>query len=294
MDMENRQLRQYYRQTLYGNRSILARSIDFIALRLVIFAVLYVFTLMQTAHVLLSAILAAVGMLMATCAIALYIEQKRMELSREYLFEKIVLLPRRRFLLLIKQLVRHMGYRVVCEHPLGLLCEANENSAFILALQKHPEKKVSVQQLLDGYREIQQLGVDECLIIATAPLTDSAHAFLHELQGLQCQVLNRQKILDLAQRQGLLPDAKEVEQALLEKLEEKRVSLKKLKREALHASRVKAYVSCGVILFAASFITGQRLYYPLMGSLCFFLAFVAYYTDHKSIAAKPPKKAHAR
>ncbi|MFR7474636.1 MAG: hypothetical protein ACLUVV_08570, partial [Christensenellales bacterium] len=83
--MENRQLRQYYRQTLYGNRSILARSIDFIALRLVIFAVLYVFTLMQTAHVLLSAILAAVGMLMATCAIALwksirldkYIEQKR-------------------------------------------------------------------------------------------------------------------------------------------------------------------------------------------------------------------------
>lgn len=300
--MENRQLRQYYRQTLYGNRSILARSIDFIALRLVIFAVLYVFTLMQTAHVLLSAILAAVGMLMATCAIALwksirldkYIEQKRMELSREYLSEKIVLLPRRRFLLLIKQLVRHMGYRVVCEHPLGLLCEANENSAFILALQNHPENKVSVQQLLDSYREIQQLGVDECLIIATAPLTDSAHAFLHELQGLQCQVLNRQKILDLAQRQGLLPDAKEVEQALLEKLEEKRVSLKKLKREALHASRVKAYVSCGAILFAASFITGQRLYYPLMGSLCFFLAFVAYYTDHKSIAAKPPKKAHAR
>ena len=172
MDMENRQLRQYYRQTLYGNRSILARSIDFIALRLVIFAVLYVFTLMQTAHVLLSAILAAVGMLMATCAIALwksirldkYIEQKRMELSREYLFEKIVLLPRRRFLLLIKQLVRHMGYRVVCEHPLGLLCEANENSAFILALQNHPENKVSVQQLLDSYREIQQLGVDECLI----------------------------------------------------------------------------------------------------------------------------------
>ncbi len=299
--MENRQLRQYYRQTLYGNRSMLARAIDFLALRLVIFAILYVYILMQTAHVLLAVILATIGTLMATCAIALwksirldkYIAQKRIELSRDYLFEKIVLLPRKRFLLLIKQLVRHMGYRVVCEHPLGLLCEVNDHAAFILALQNHPEHQVDIQQLLDNYREIQSLGVEECLIVATARLTDTAHAFLHELKEIEFQVLNRQKILDLAQRQGLLPDTQEVEQALLSKLEEKRISLKKLKREALHASRVKAYISCGAILYAASFITGQRLYYPLMGALCFFLAFVAYYTDHKS-AAIQPKKARSR
>lgn len=293
--MENRQLRDYYRQTLYGNRSLIARCIDFVALRAVIFAVLYVFVLMQTAHVLLAVILAAVGMLMASCAIALwksirldkFVEQKRLALARDYLFEKIVLLPRERFLLLVKHLVRHMGYRVVCEHPLGLLCQVKEASAFILALQNHPENPVSVQQMLDAYREISALGVDECLVVATAALSDSAHAFLYDQKGIAFQVLNRQKLLDLAQTQGLLPEPEEVEQALLSKLEEKRVSLKKLKREALHASRVKAYLSCGVILFAASFITGQRLYYPLMGALCFFLAFVAYYTDHRSQAAGP-------
>lgn len=297
--MENRQLRDYYRQTLYGNRSLIARCIDFLALRAVIFAVLYVFILMQTAHVLLATILAAVGMLMASCAIALwksirldkFVEQKRLALARDYLFEKIVLLSRKRFLLLVKQLVRHMGYRVVCEHPLGLLCEVNGSSAFILALQNHPDNPVSVQQMLDAYREIAALGVDECLVVATAPLSDNAHAFLHDQTDLAFQVLHRQKLLDLAQTQGLLPEPGEVEQALLSKLEEKRVSLKKLKREALHASRVKAYLSCGVILFAASFITGQRLYYPLMGALCFFLAFVAYYTDHKAQATPPKSRA---
>ncbi len=302
--MENRQLRNYYRQALYGNRSPVARCLDFLALRFALFAGLYVFLLVQTAHFLLSAILAAVGMLMISCAIGLwksirldrFIEEKRLALARDYLFEKIVLLPRPRYLHLVSLLVRQMGYQVVCEHPLGLLCRTKDSAAFILALQNHPENSVTPQQLLDSYREICQLGVTECLILSTAPLTDQAHAFLHDLDDLECQVLNRQKLLDLAQRQGLLPNADEVEQALMQKLEEKRISMQKIKREALHASRVKAYFSCGVILFASSFITGQRLYYPLMGALCFFLAFMAYYTDHKTAgaAAKKPKAANQR
>ncbi|MFR6344250.1 MAG: hypothetical protein ACLUO4_05305 [Christensenellales bacterium] len=50
---------------------------------------------------------------------------------------------------------------------------------------------------------------------------------MHDLDDLECQVLNRQKLLDLAQRQGLLPNADEVEQALMQKLEEKRISMQK-------------------------------------------------------------------
>ena len=115
------------------------------------------------------------------------------------------------------------------------------------------------------------------------------------LKALEKLTQEYETVIPIASENAAFTDTRfGTSETLLEKLEEKRVSLKKLKREALHASRVKAYVSCGAILFAASFITGQRLYYPLMGALCFFLAFVAYYTDHKSITAKPPKKAHAR
>ncbi|MFR6344251.1 MAG: hypothetical protein ACLUO4_05310 [Christensenellales bacterium] len=139
--MENRQLRNYYRQALYGNRSPVARCLDFLALRFALFAGLYVFLLVQTAHFLLSAILAAVGMLMISCAIGLwksirldrFIEEKRLALARDYLFERSYCC-RARYLHLVS-LVRQMGYQVVCEHPLGLLCRTKDSAAFILALK---------------------------------------------------------------------------------------------------------------------------------------------------------------
>ena len=48
--MLNRQLRAYYRSTMFGNRSTLARVIDFVALRLFIFVALYVWFSLQTAQ----------------------------------------------------------------------------------------------------------------------------------------------------------------------------------------------------------------------------------------------------
>ena len=104
--MLNRQLRAYYRSAMFGNRSTLARAIDFIALRLFVFVALYVWFSLQTAQLTLSAILAGVGVGMVSIALSLYksirldrfVAQKRMELSRDYLFEKMVLLPRHAFL----------------------------------------------------------------------------------------------------------------------------------------------------------------------------------------------------
>ena len=293
--MLNRQLRAYYRGAMFGNRSTLARSIDFIALRLFIFVALYVWFSLQTAQLTLSAILAGVGVGMVSIALSLYksirldrfVAQKRMELSRDYLFEKIVLLPRHAFLQMLREMAGELGYTVKKTLPFGLLCSHYEGESLIFALQNHPHNKVSPQQILNCYRKAREYHIRQITLVSTAPLQEEARTFLHKIPDISVDIWSRQQILHLAQKQHRLPEAQEVEAALLEELEQRRMSLKKMKQEALYSSRARAYIVCGMILGVASWITGQHIYYPLMAGLCFFLAFVSFFNGQRDDAKHP-------
>lgn len=298
--MTQRQIRQYYRQMLFGNRNLLARSIDFVALRLLLFFGFLIWFTLQTSNTTLGIVLAAVGTGMVSVALALYksirldrfIVEKRTELKYHYLFEQMVLMPKGRFYALLRELARSMGYETQLEMEQGLLCENGQTPCFLFALQNHPENPVSAQQVLDCYRTAKQLELNECILVSTAPLHKDARSFLLSIQDLSFDVWNRQRLLALARRQNLLPDDEAVEAALLQAMERKRLDLKKLKRQAFQTTRIRAYVGCGLILFFATIITGQHLYYPIMGSLCFFMAFVSYFTGTRS-SKEPDGKAHS-
>ena len=298
--MTQRQIRQYYRQMLFGNRSLLARSIDFIALRLLLFFGFLLWFTLQTSNTVLGMILAAVAVGMVSVALALYksirldrfIEEKRAELKYHYLFEQMVLMPKNRFFALLRELARSMGYETQLEMEQGLLCENGKTPCFLFALQNHPENPVSAQQVLDCYRTAKQLELSECILISTAPLHRDARSFLTSIHDLSFDIWNRQRLLSLARRQNLLPDDNAVETALIAEMERKRLDLKKFKRQAFQATRVRAYLGCGLILFFATIVTGQHLYYPIMGSLCFFMAFVSYFTGTRS-SKEPDGKIHS-
>ena len=64
-------------------------------------------------------------------------------------------------------------------------------------------------------------------------------------------------------------------------LEQRRLHSEATEKTSLfRTTRVRSYVICGLVLFFAAILTGQHLYYPVMGAVCFFMAFLSYFTEH--------------
>lgn len=285
--MLDQKIRRYYRQLMFGNRNLLARSLDFIALRVIIFVAFLLWFSLQTSQVLLSVVLSAVATGMVSVALALYknirldrfVEVKRRELSRIFMLEQMVLMSRRAFVKRMAAMAEENGYRVEHLHPRGVVCRDENNRLCILfALQNHPSDPIGANQLLECYRYVRANTMERGILLCTAPLSDNAAALLDKLPAQRIGVWDQDTILSLAEALGMLPDPEDVERGILRELEQRRLRLKQLKKQAFAQSRVRAYIICGLVLFFAAIVTGQHLYYPLMGAICFFMAFLSYFT----------------
>lgn len=283
--MLDKRLKAYYRQAMYKNKHFVARLIDFLAIRLGVFAVAYVFFSLQMRSTTAGIVLALVITLFLSIVLALrrsikldaFVKAKREELCKDYLFEQLVVAPKKEFLSVVQSCAKHVGYQPIKRHPFGFLSDSGDGFALICAAQLHPSTPVSAQLLLDFYREAATLGINEIIIVSTAPFSDEARAFARKLKQCSFKLISRDMLLDLAKRAGLLPDIKVVEAALLEELEHQRVTLKKLKGEALSALRAKSYLTSGLVLWIASTFMGRSLLYPIMGSICMLLAAISFF-----------------
>ena len=279
-------MRSYYKHAFYGNRGLFARAVDFIALRVVIFVLSYLWFSTLSKDTVKGAVLAAILTLMVTVALELcknirlenFIAKKRNELCREYLFEQLVVMQRDSFLTIVSDLITSMGYTVVKPHPFGLICSHQEGLTLVCAMQNHPDNPVEAQQVLDCYRAALRHNLSSAILISTSPFSEKARSFSKKLNGFSLRLISREKLLNLAHQAHMLPDEQQVEEALALELEQKQLTLKRLKKEALSDKKTKAYAICGIILFIAAYVTGQMIYYPAMAGVCFTLAFISYFT----------------
>ncbi len=287
--MLDKKMRRYYRQIMFGNRNALARTLDFLALRAILYIAFLLWFSLQTSNLTLSFVLSAVATGMVSVALELYknirldrfVESKRTELSRHYMLEQMVLMPRRKFVHLMAELARQAGLQVDQMQPRGILCrDESDQSCMMFALQNHPSDTVNSQQVLECYRFLRQNNIEKGILFCTASLSENAGLLLNKLADQPFTVWDQDRVLALAEALDLLPDTQEVEEGILVELEQKRLHLKQLKKQAIGVTRVRSYVICGLVLFFAAILTGQHLYYPIMGAVCFFMAFLSYFTEH--------------
>jgi hypothetical protein len=286
--MTEKRIRRYYRQLMFGNRTILARTLDFIALRAIVYVAFLLWFALQTGNMLLSYILAGVATGMLSVALALYksirlerfIAQKRLELTRSFCLEQMVLMAREPFVRLLAEMANRCGLAAVRLSSRGVLYQdKDDEEGMLFAIQTHPDEQIDTAALLDCYRFLEQNGLSRGILPLTAELSQKASALLDKLETPSLALWSRGKLLSLAQTLGILPDAEQIEKGILFELEQHRLRLAKLRKQAFAVSRVRAYVICGFVLFFAAILTGQHLYYPLMGAVCFFMAFLSYFLD---------------
>ncbi|MDL2225278.1 hypothetical protein LJC20_03595 [Eubacteriales bacterium OttesenSCG-928-M02] len=282
--MIDKKLRAHYKRLLYKGRGPLARALDFVALRIILFLLGWVFFATRLTSVWQGAVMSFIFLAVLSVAVewykgkkmARFLVEKREALCHEYQMDQLVVLDPNVFLKVVGRLMNHLGYRILGMREGALLVEYGGDRSMMFPVQSHRNYEITSQDLLDMVRILKANGLTEMLLVSTSRLSEEASAFQKKIPNLSLSILRQESLLEEAQKMGLLPGIPEMEAALLKELEEQEMSLGRLRMEALYSGKTRAYLLCGGIILVASAFTGFNLYYPLVAALCFFLAYLSY------------------
>ncbi|MBE5781448.1 MAG: hypothetical protein E7328_06490 [Clostridiales bacterium] len=284
--MNHKIVRSYYKRLFYHNRTLFARALDFIALRLGLFFLLQMVFYRKFHRVDRALILS----LITLCALSLLLEiikerrftafvaKKQQELRQHYWLSRLTLLTPDDFRALCCDLLSAMGMTVTGKGENILFARGNKGNMMVFLLQCHPKYTVTPQDMLDLYHIAYRYAPGEVAIISTCPITGEAESFLHTLP-FSVTILSREDLLFAADRAGKLPSYHETEQALIEELKKKEMSLRQLKTQALYSGKAKNYLICAGVLFFTMSYTGYHLYYTAAILGCLTLAAISYYNS---------------
>lgn len=253
--LENRAVERYMQKKHNGGKSMLARCVDYVALRLILFAVAYVFYLprfeKRTTVLLLSAITLALAMLV-------------LHLIGEVRYQRFCI---REFRSMRRQLLCDRLLLLETQLAIPLVSSLCPSGTTPVVLQR--ALPVDANALLSIVRTHRACG--ELHIFPCTAYDDSARDFAARTNGML--VLHpADELYAAAVQAGMRPEDDEVRAAIRARA----VYDGKRKRHGRIRSIVEVgarkYVLIALLLMLLSFLTDYALYYRLLSSLCMTIA----------------------
>ena len=292
--MKDKATRKYFRRAYAGGRSAFARVSDGALLAAFAAAVCYAWFLSQVGNHLLALFLAliAAGMLIV-CAMLWrsirfdsFVEKHTAALRKEAILEALLLLPRNEvmdILLGSDPLLRLTRSVKPCRE--GFFAELPGGKALFALLQKHPSEKVHPSELLGLHRLALANACARIELYSTAEYEPETSALAGKL-AVPPQLHPPAALIDLAQSQNLLPEESVIQEAVESSIRRHSEAMESLKKGALVPANTRRYLYAAGIILVSSFITGYRVYYPLMASLCLCLALISWWMGKRK---EPPQ-----
>ena len=263
--LTGRECMRYFKRRRYGGRSALARALDYAALRLILFAAVF---LCLRAEV--GAARAAVLALIALCAASLLLRALREALMARFVRAELL---RIRALLLCERLP------YLDEADFLLLCRRASGCEEPAAMQR--AEPLGADALLPLLRRPG----GETAVCASAGFTAAAQAFAARAPR-RARLIGPEELAAAAQPDDpFYPDDGAVE-AYIASQRPARAALRVRLRQAADALRTagegKKYLLLAALLLLASFLTRYALYYRMLAGLCLAIAAAG------AFAARPP------
>lgn len=279
----NPKLLRYYKKKLYGGRSLVARVSDFIMLR--VFLLFFIFIVIL--YLSLSAIVALLISVFLTTAISLLtlvMNRKKVEkfiiddlkrLKQKCLLEKLTLMNIKEYTEYINALFE--GKISDIETIAGGFRGKFDNGS-VYVFHNHPNSECGVSEVLSIYRLFGDEG--NIMIVSLSEFSSDATKMCCALP-VKVDTVGGKKILEMAEKKGMLPDEEEAETNAAKEMNETVVTLEDAKNAAFGKTKVKGYIICGIIIMCWPVVTGFRIYYPVIAVLCFILAAVSYRSSRR-------------
>jgi len=268
-------LKRYYRKKMYGGRSLLARTVDFIMFRVAILVTIFIAMLQLSRSLTVAGSVSVLVTIAVSIGMYLYRQKKA-----DKFFEKDLQRIREKCLLeslTVMNLKEFTGYiaRIFPGtkqfEPVNDGFTADYKGTKIVVLHNHPSSNVSVAQVVDAYRLCKDGG--KPVLISLSEYSADAKKFA---DSVSMMLVSGQEVLRLAGERGLLPDIHSAEERAKQEMEDTIISMENVRRSAFSRTKVKAYIFCGIVTMIWPLLGVWRIYYPIISILCFVMAFISF------------------
>lgn len=253
--LTKKQLLRYFKRRRYGGRNLFARTLDYIALRVILFVAAFLFFRLHL-DTPRSALLAALSLAVASLllhvareiAMARFIEKETIRIRRFLMRERLMFLPEAAFLELCQ---RSSG----AENPIPMQrAEPVGADALLPLLREHPDQTL--------------------VICSSAGFTSAAEAFVLRSKR-RARLIGPDVLVAAAGRTDALWPDDEAVHAYIAAEQRRRAGahrrLGELLRESAGAFGRKYALTAGILLLL-SFLTRYTLYYRMLAGLCLSIA----------------------
>lgn len=265
---------RYYKKQMYGGRSLVARTLDYVILRImvlfVLFLVLLYFSRSFTVSVLISVFVTlAVSLILVLVRrnrIKKYIEKDTVRIKQKCLLEELTLMNEHAFADYISCLFD--GVSDITQTNEGFT--ASKEGTTYCVFHNHPSTVCGVDSLLQVCRQYRDTPT---VIVSLSDFNEAARTFC---AGQDIKLVSGKKILQAAASKGMLPDEEAAQDKARKEMSETIITLDKLKSSAFSKTKVKAYIFCGLVVMCWPLVMGFRIYYPIIAVVCFVMAAITF------------------
>ena len=277
---DKRKLTRYYKRKLYGGRTAAARAIDFITLRLVAFAALYLWfstILDNTVLIMLMSIVALLSLcviieLVGSIRLERFIKRERIRLAERAFTQKLLMMSGAEYLALIRSYLKE--HRDSCD---------NESAVWPL----RQTAKLSEDTLIKLARRTKARGFESAIIFSLSQAEDGALASVERYSGVKFTLIGAPELTSC--KESAVPADDELDALLLDEIRAEADTRKKIAAEPFKASRVRRYILVGAGLFALSFFVEYSLYYRLLAGACVSFGALAWWVSGAAPASQQAK-----
>ncbi|NLT96732.1 MAG: hypothetical protein GXW96_01005 [Christensenellaceae bacterium] len=249
---------------------MVARVIDYVALRFMLLFTLFVVLLYFSRAIIVSLLIAIFITIAVSLALVLvrrnkirrHIERDILRIKQKCLLEELTLMESGAFYDYISRLFD--GLHNITPTEDGFWAE--KEGAEFRVFQNHPSTQCGADDILKICR---QRGGEQTIVVSLGEFSDAAKTFG---TSLGMRLVSGQTVLKMAAEKDMLPDEKAAQEKARREMSETIITLSKLKQHAFDKTKVKAYILCGMVVMAWSFVMGFRIYYPIIAIVCFVMA----------------------
>lgn len=273
---ENYLLNEYYKRRLYGQRSRLARAIDFTILRVLLFILFFLWFSGRFGASLPAYLLSFIFVMLFSVAAAMWASirmdacKRRVNeaLKQELIREKILLMPGNEYIRMVNR-----------------YCRANKaaypDDCMIYALQR--SEKLNRDVLLGVYRTARKRGYGTVALFSSSIADDDARSLLRR-NDVAIIPQGDTVFSAMAELNSLVPSEDDIRSRILLQIREERDERKKSAKPFV-LGRVRRYWLVSAALLGASFFVEHTLYYRLMAGVCALFASLSLWLEKSA----PPK-----
>ena len=270
-------MQEYYKRSLYGSRSVLARAVDFIILRAMLFIIFFLWFSTRMGASALSYLLSAILVLLFSIAAAMF-ESIRMDACKRRVNARLVQeIIRERILLMTPGDFSAMVHSY---------CRANREAygddCMVCPLQR--SEKLNRDTMLCVYRAARRRGYKTVALFSPAPVSEEAESLIKR-DDIVIIPQGDAVFSAMAEMNKLTPDEAAVRARILSQVREKREERKKSANPFI-IGRVRRYWLGSAVLLTASFFVEYTLYYRLMAAVCATFASLSFWLEHSAHAQR--------